>query len=204
MRLRLPFVLVVVVACGGDDGPGPSPDAATGPVDPTANPAREVIATELRVDVTALSGNATITLGASPMAGGSLEVGDLAIESVMHGGAALPFAVTGTQKALDYGLSPITAPLLGMLTGIGGGMLRDILVSETPAVFRGEVYALAALAGAAVVVIGDQFSISPTIAALTGAGLCFAIRIFALRHGWELPIAIPPEGISSDDPPPIP
>ena len=114
------------------------------------------------------------------------------------------FAVTGTQKALDYGLHPVTAPLLGMLTGIGGGVLRDVLVTETPAVFRGEVYALAALAGAVTVVIGDQFSISSTVAALTGAGLCFAIRIFALRHGWELPIAKPPEGTSSNDPPPIP
>ena len=119
------------------------------------------------------------------------------------------FAVTGTQKALDYGASPITAPLLGMLSGIGGGMLRDILVTETPAVFRGEVYALAALAGASIVVIGDQFKISPTVAALTGAVICFAIRIIALRHGWELPIASPPDPAGSankqpDDLPRIP
>ena len=99
------------------------------------------------------------------------------------------FAVTGTQKALDYGLSPVTAPLLGMLSGIGGGMLRDILVTETPAVFRGEVYALAALAGAATIVLADQLSISPTLGALGGAALCFTIRIFAIRHGWELPVA---------------
>ena len=115
------------------------------------------------------------------------------------------FAVTGTQKALDYGLNPVTAPLLGMLSGIGGGMLRDILVTETPAVFRGEVYALAALAGAAVVVTGDQFKISPSAAALTGAGLCFLIRFLAIRHGWELPIANPPENSDqSTGLPPIP
>ncbi len=103
------------------------------------------------------------------------------------------FAVNGTQKALDYGLSPVAAPLLGMLSGIGGGMLRDILVTETPAVFRGEVYALAALAGAATVVFANQLSISPTVGALGGAALCFTIRVFALRHGWELPVADLPE-----------
>jgi uncharacterized membrane protein YeiH len=63
------------------------------------------------------------------------------------------FAVTGTQKALGYGLNPIMAPLLGMLSGIGGGILRDVLVAEIPTVLRSDLYAVAALAGAVVVVI---------------------------------------------------
>ena len=100
------------------------------------------------------------------------------------------FAVTGTQKALDYGLSPVTAPLLGMLSGIGGGMVRDLLVTETPAVLlRGELYAVAALAGAATVVIGHGLSISTTASAIAGAAICFTIRIFAIRRGWTLPVA---------------
>ena len=66
------------------------------------------------------------------------------------------FAVTGTQKALGYGLNPVMAPLLGMLTGIGGGMMRDVLVAEIPNVLRSDLYAVAALAGAVVVVIGHQ------------------------------------------------
>jgi uncharacterized membrane protein YeiH len=69
------------------------------------------------------------------------------------------FAVTGTQKALGYRLSPIMAPLLGMLSGIGGGMLRDVLVAEIPTVLRSDLYAVAALVGAVVVVIGDQLGI---------------------------------------------
>ena len=64
------------------------------------------------------------------------------------------FAVAGTLKALDFHLGPVAAPLLGMLTGIGGGLVRDVLVSDVPAVFRAEIYAVAALAGAVVVVIG--------------------------------------------------
>jgi uncharacterized membrane protein YeiH len=63
------------------------------------------------------------------------------------------FAVTGAHKAILYGLNPITATLLGMLTGIGGGMTRDILLAEIPTVLRADLYAVAALAGAAVVVI---------------------------------------------------
>ena len=69
------------------------------------------------------------------------------------------FAVSGTQKALAFGLNPVMAALLGMLTGIGGGMMRDVLLAEIPTVLRADLYAVAALAGAAVVVIGS-FSIS--------------------------------------------
>jgi uncharacterized membrane protein YeiH len=99
------------------------------------------------------------------------------------------FAVTGTQKALGYGLHPAMAPLLGMLTGIGGGMLRDILVSEIPNVLRSDLYAVAALAGAVVVVIGHQLDLEPVLAAVLGAVLCFGLRLVAIRRGWQLPVA---------------
>ena len=69
------------------------------------------------------------------------------------------FCVTGALKALDYGLHPLPAALMGMVTGIGGGMIRDLLASRMPSVFRGELYATPALAGSAVVVAaarGDQ------------------------------------------------
>jgi uncharacterized membrane protein YeiH len=99
------------------------------------------------------------------------------------------FAVTGTQKALGYGLNPAMAPLLGMLTGIGGGMLRDVLVAEIPNVLRADLYAVAALAGAVVVVIGHLFHIPPAVAAILGAAICFCVRLFAIRRGWQLPVA---------------
>jgi len=99
------------------------------------------------------------------------------------------FAVTGTQKALGYGLNPVMASLLGMLTGIGGGMIRDVLVAEIPNVLRADLYAVAALAGAVVVVIGHQLDIAPTVAAVLGAVICFCLRLFAIRRGWQLPVA---------------
>lgn len=102
------------------------------------------------------------------------------------GGLAL-FAVAGTQKALAFGLDPIMAALLGMLTGIGGGMMRDVLLREIPVVLRSEIYALAALAGAVVVVIGDEILLPSTMVAIAGAILCFAIRMLAIRRSWKLP-----------------
>ena len=73
---------------------------------------------------------------------------------VFDGAGLALFAVSGTQKALAYGLEPVMAALLGMLTGIGGGMVRDLLVTQIPTVLHAELYAVAALAGAAVVVAG--------------------------------------------------
>ena len=99
------------------------------------------------------------------------------------------FAVSGTQKALALGLAPVMAALLGMLTGIGGGMTRDVLLAEIPTVLRADLYAVAALAGAAVVVIGHALQLSSTAPTIAGAALCFGLRLMAIHYGWHLPIA---------------
>lgn len=107
------------------------------------------------------------------------------------------FAVSGAQKALTFGLNPVMAALLGMLTGVGGGMARDLLVAEIPTVLRAEIYAVAALAGAAVVVLGHLVHLPPAATAIIGALLCFGLRLMAIHRGWRLPIARRPE-TSSD------
>jgi uncharacterized membrane protein YeiH len=99
------------------------------------------------------------------------------------------FAVTGASKALAFHLPPLTAVLLGVTTGIGGGMARDILVSEVPVVLHSDLYAVAALAGAAVVVIGRSLGFAPTVVSIAGAILCIGLRIMAMRRGWRLPVA---------------
>jgi uncharacterized membrane protein YeiH len=112
------------------------------------------------------------------------------------------FAVTGAQKAIEFGLHPVMAALLGMLTGIGGGMTRDVLVTEIPQVLRSDLYAVAALAGASLVVIGDRLGVSYGVSALAGAFVCFGIRFMAIRRGWHLPrpsARRPAEPDSSDD-----
>ena len=103
------------------------------------------------------------------------------------------FAVSGAQKALAFGLHPVMAALLGMLTGIGGGMVRDILVAEIPTVLRADLYAIAALAGAAVVVIGGWLELPPTATMIAGALICFGLRLAAIRRGWRLPLARRPQ-----------
>ena len=108
---------------------------------------------------------------------------------VFDGAGLALFAVSGTQKALAFGLNPVMAALLGMLTGIGGGMTRDVLLAEIPTVLRADLYAVAALAGAAVVVIGDALRLSSTAMTIAGAALCFGLRVMAIHYGWHLPIA---------------
>jgi uncharacterized membrane protein YeiH len=103
------------------------------------------------------------------------------------------FAVSGAGKALAFHAGPVMAMLLGMLTGIGGGMVRDVLVSEIPTVLRTELYAVAALLGAGVVVLGRMLHLPTSGTAIVGALLCFGLRFVAMRRGWQLPTARPPE-----------
>jgi uncharacterized membrane protein YeiH len=110
------------------------------------------------------------------------------------------FAVAGTQKALACDVNPVPAALLGMLTAIGGGMMRDVLVKEIPVVLRADFYAVAALAGAAVVVVGHLLHWSPVPTTIAGASVCFFMRLTAIRRGWKLPVANEDAGDSSTAP----
>ena len=112
---------------------------------------------------------------------------------VFDGAGLALFAVSGTDKALAYGLNPIMAALLGTLTGIGGGMVRDVLLAEIPTVLRSDLYAVAALAGAVVVVIGHALHLPSAVVAAAGAILCFGLRFGAIHERWHLPIARPPK-----------
>jgi uncharacterized membrane protein YeiH len=108
------------------------------------------------------------------------------------------FAVSGAGKALAFQAGPVAATLLGMLTGIGGGMVRDVLVRQIPTVLRTELYAVAALAGAVAVVIGRLLQVPSGAAATVGAVLCFGLRFIAIRRGWQLPVARPLERSEPD------
>ncbi len=101
------------------------------------------------------------------------------------------FAVAGTQKALDHGINWPMAAVLGMISGIGGGIARDVLTAQVPVVLRADIYAVAALAGALVVVAGSGAGMPPTAVALAGIALCVFLRLMALYRGWKLPIAPP-------------
>jgi uncharacterized membrane protein YeiH len=108
---------------------------------------------------------------------------------ILDGAGLAFFAVSGALKAVAFGLTPIAAISLGVLTGVGGGIVRDILVAEIPTVLRAELYAVAALAGAAVVVLGGSLHLPSVPVAAVGAGVCFGLRFMAIRRGWHLPRA---------------
>ena len=92
------------------------------------------------------------------------------------------FCVAGASTALDFGVPPAQAVVLGAITGIGGGMLRDILVNEVPHVLRGGLYAVPALLGAAIVVAASEAGARSAVFPLLGMVVCFAVRIFALSR----------------------
>ncbi|MGB4859392.1 MAG: trimeric intracellular cation channel family protein [Dokdonella sp.] len=99
------------------------------------------------------------------------------------------FAVIGADKALAAGVGPVGAVMLGIVSGIGGGIARDLLGAQIPCVLRYDLYAVAAFAGAVVVVVGDAFSLPPAPVEAVGAMLCFTLRWLAIRRGWRLPLA---------------
>jgi uncharacterized membrane protein YeiH len=100
------------------------------------------------------------------------------------------FTVAGTQAALSHGLTPLMAAVLGMVSGIGGGMVRDVLTARTPIVLEADIYAVAALAGAAVVAAGAFAGLPPATTALPGIALCVSLRMMAIYRHWTLPLPL--------------
>ncbi len=121
-------------------------------------------------------------------AGRRLERARIAVQVFDAAGLGL-FAVTGTQKALESGIDPAMAVVLGVLTGIGGGIARDVLASRAPIVLHAEIYALAALAAAVVVAGAHAFGLGGPLVAVPAVAICFALRMTAIARRWSLPPA---------------
>lgn len=97
------------------------------------------------------------------------------------------FAVTGVALALEAGMSPFIATMMGVITGVFGGILRDVIINEVPIVLRdGRPYALAALAGCGYYVLMLNAGAEPGLALWTAAGLTTMIRLVAWRYDWSL------------------
>lgn len=96
-------------------------------------------------------------------------------------------AIAGAGKAIEFGINPLLAVLMGGVTGVGGGTIRDVLLTRVPGVLRADVYAAAALAGAVVVVMGLRLKLSRGLVMTAGAVVCFTLRMVAVSRGWNLP-----------------
>lgn len=97
------------------------------------------------------------------------------------------FAVTGASKALSFGLGPTQAVILGAITAVGGGTLRDVLTQRVPIVLRSELYAIPALIAATIVVVTSRLGVYGLAVALIAAGVCFAIRMVGVRYDLNAP-----------------
>ncbi|WP_019874630.1 trimeric intracellular cation channel family protein [Sporichthya polymorpha] len=109
------------------------------------------------------------------------------------GGLGL-FCVAGALKASDYGLNPLPSAMLGLVTAVGGGVLRDVLVREVPAILRrGELYATPALAGATVAVVGTEAGLEHEAIGPPAAVVAIVWRMLAIHRGWMAPMPGPRE-----------
>ncbi len=105
---------------------------------------------------------------------------------VLDAGLAL-FAIAGTEKALIYKMHPFIAILLGTITGVGGGTVRDMLLARIPNVLHADVYATAAMAGSAGMIAGRKLGLPSVVAATVGGILCFGLRLVSVWRHWNLP-----------------
>jgi uncharacterized membrane protein YeiH len=98
------------------------------------------------------------------------------------------FTVSGTQAALSLGAPWLVASLMGVITGVFGGIVRDVLCNEVPLVFTGELYATASWTGALLLVALAALGVSAGWSALAAGTLVLAIRLGAIRFAWRLPV----------------
>jgi len=97
------------------------------------------------------------------------------------------FCASGSVKALGYGLVPVSAAFLGTLTAVGGGAMSAVLIGRVPAVLRVDIYAVAALLGAVIVVAGVRRHLPTAPVMLAGGAACFTLRVLAAWQHWNLP-----------------
>lgn len=97
------------------------------------------------------------------------------------------FTVAGALKAVHLGVPPLTCVLMGVVTGIGGGVLRDVLVNRKPVVLTDEIYVFPSLLAALVVVLAPTVGATAATVTLPAAALCTAVRMVSIRRGWHGP-----------------
>ena len=163
-------VIAFTVACGG----GVLRDLCIGAVPPAGLTDWRYLAVAMAAALVTIAANGLVVLLAHPV---------ILFDSI---GLGL-FAVTGAQKAMIFGHNAEVAVLLGVVTAVGGGLARDVLLNRVPVILQREIYASAALVGAGIEVVGERLgwlSSSRTWVALV---VCFALRYLSLHYKWNLP-----------------
>ena len=104
------------------------------------------------------------------------------------------FCVTGASTALDHGIGPLGAVALGAITGVGGGVLRDVLLREVPTVLHTDLYAVPAVLGATIVVVASESGAHSVAFPIVAAVACFGVRLAGMHFDWRVPRAAGPDG----------
>ncbi|SEB25902.1 trimeric intracellular cation channel family protein [Variovorax sp. YR216] len=164
------MVIAFAVACGG----GVVRDLCIGAVPPTGLTDWRYLAVSMAA--------AWMTIAAGPL------VARLAHPVTLFDSLGLGlFAVTGAQKAMIFGHNAEVAVLLGVVTAVGGGVARDVLLNRVPVILRREIYASAALVGAIIEVAGERLGWVSSGRTWVALMSCFLLRYLSLRYKWNLP-----------------
>jgi len=164
------MAVAFTVACGG----GVMRDLCLGVVPPAGLADWRYLAAALSAAILTMAASRLVTRLAHPV---------ILFDSL---GLGL-FAVTGAQKALLLGHNAEVALLLGMVTAVGGGVVRDVLLNRVPVVLKREIYASAALVAAAIEVAGERLGWTSSWRTWVALGVCFTLRYLSLHYGWNLP-----------------
>lgn len=163
-------VIAFTVACGG----GVLRDLCIGAVPPAGLTDWRYLAVAMAASFMTMAANTLVVRLAHPV---------VLFDSL---GLGL-FAVTGAQKAMIFGHNAEVAVLLGVVTAVGGGVTRDVLLNRVPVILEREIYASAALVGAGIEVAGERLGWVTTGRTWTALAACFGLRYLSLRYKWHLP-----------------
>ncbi|MGO1265182.1 MAG: trimeric intracellular cation channel family protein [Microbacterium gubbeenense] len=109
---------------------------------------------------------------------------------IFDAGGLAVFCTTGTVKALEVGMNPAAAILLGVTTGVGGGLLRDVVANRDPQLFNSaDLYAVPAIIGAALVAGLWFLALPNAVMSVGSAVIVFVFRVLSLHFRWRVPHA---------------
>lgn len=164
------IVIAFAVACGG----GVLRDLCIGAVPPAGLTDWRYLAVAMAATLMTIAANSLVVRLAHPVT---------LFDSM---GLGL-FAVTGAQKAMNFGHNAEVAVLLGVVAAVGGGVMRDVLLNRVPVILQREIYASAALVAALIEVAGERMGWLSSGRTWTALMACFALRYLSLRYKWNLP-----------------
>ncbi|WP_158972701.1 trimeric intracellular cation channel family protein [Paraglaciecola sp. L3A3] len=108
------------------------------------------------------------------------------------------FNVMGCHKALTYGASPLIAIVLGTMTGVFGGLIRDVICREIPLVLRGELYATTCILGGIAYMLSIYFELNTQICMIAGFVVTLTVRLSAMKWNWNLPVFNPHDPVKDE------